>query len=67
MMKVTEKVVPEEYKKHRGKPLMRISVPKAIQNLAEGQHQCKKLPEGLENGYFIANTEQYFSKNIMER
>ncbi len=67
MKKVTEKVVPEEYKKHRGKPLMRISVTKELQNLEEVLHECKKLPEGLENGYIIANTVKYFAKKIMER
>ena len=66
MQKVTEKSVPEEYKKHRGRDLMRLSVAKELQNLEAVLHECQKLPKGLENGYIIANTVKYYAKKMME-
>lgn len=66
MKKVTEKIVPEEYKKHEGRARMQLSVEKELTFLEEALHECGKLPENVERGMIVSGTIKYVIARVMD-
>ena len=64
---VTEKTVPDEYKKKKGKKLIKVSVTKELDNLEKALHECVLLPnEDLERGLIVSNVVKYYAKKILD-
>ncbi len=64
---VTQKTVPEQYKRYRSQTRMKISVKKEIETLEEYLHECKNIPDpDLLRGQVVSNTVKYFVKKVME-
>ena len=61
---VTERMVPELYKRDKGKYCLKISVKKEIEALEEALHNETTLPDDLKNGKIVSNTVKYYTSKI---
>ena len=64
---VTEKMVPELYKKYKGRNCMKVSVKKEFESLEEALHDDENLPEDLKYGQIVSNTVKYYASKIVSQ
>lgn len=64
--KVTEEVVPEQYKKYKNKDCMRLSFKHEKGNLERELHKCDDIPEELLNGDVVVNVVKYYAKEVLD-
>lgn len=63
---VTEKEVPDKYKKKKGKYPITVSVKKELEGLESVLDQSDKIPEEAKRGWIVSGSVNYLTKKVME-